>query len=169
MIWDECTIDVEIFIFHQQIIWVTVVLVVEVLFSSLSVYIYAFLTICLSRLFAFYFSAFLLVAIRIFWMTPPLPPSHPPKKVYKVNYFFSSDRSLIFNKSRALFHLNCFNLVSVITEKSRERKSSNLLQLLQCKATRPATILVEKSSEILVVSDEIRLRSMNDRGWWEAR
>ena len=73
--------------------------------------------------------------------------------MYKVNYFLFSDRSLIFNKSRALFHLNCFNLVSVITEKSRERKSSNLLQLLQCKATRPATILVEKSSEILVVSD----------------
>ena len=44
-------------------------------------------------------------------------------------------------------HLNSFNLVGVVAEKSRQRKSSNLLQLLQCETAWPPSILVEKSAE----------------------
>ena len=44
-------------------------------------------------------------------------------------------------------HLNSFNLVSVVAEKSRQRKSSNLLQLLQCETAWPPPVLIEKSAE----------------------
>ena len=54
-------------------------------------------------------------------------------------------------------HLNSFNLVGVVAEKSRQRKSSNLLQLLQCETAWPPSILVEKSAEknCLQAADQI--------------